>query len=66
MTHGVLPPPQFDVFRVFRICPSCNRWFALHPIDAERGQNTKDHPAFRCKHCGKETTFPQPRPPRCL
>lgn len=65
MTQGILPPPSPNVFSLLRICPSCWRPFALQPIDVKREEGLNEQ-VLRCKHCGKETTRPERRPPGCV
>jgi hypothetical protein len=65
MKQGILPPPV-NPLPLFRICPSCKRWFAMRIVRPALDQEQAGTVLLRCKHCGKEATFSEPRPPECL
>jgi len=64
MQTAILPhPPRVSLLR---ICEACNRWFALKPVKTTIEPNSTKVLLYRCKHCGKETTFASGHPPHSV
>ena len=51
---------------LLRSCPACGKWFALKPTQTQQHPTYGSLLSFRCKFCGKETTFAQKLPPRAV
>jgi len=51
---------------VCRICPHCGRWFVLQRVETKNDPIAVQLQVYRCRTCGKETTFARGPPGRCV
>ncbi|MSR56855.1 MAG: hypothetical protein EXS05_04195 [Planctomycetaceae bacterium] len=60
MLQRILPYPMLPT--LLRICPYCDRWFALRHVDSKSDPVAGRLLIYRCQRCHKEVTFAEDRP----